>query len=75
MVLDRRDPHSPGKYILNLKLTKNCQRKLSGWLVCDSGRLDLTLITEQVGLSYVGRHLGVYVSKQAYKQASKWVLK
>ena len=48
VALDRRDPPNPGKYILNLKLTKYCHWKLSG-LVCDLGRLELIVITRQFG--------------------------
>ena len=49
MALHRRDP---GKYILNLKLTKYSQWKLSGsgWIVCDLEPLKLTVITAQFGL-------------------------
>ena len=50
MALHRRDPLYPGKYIINLKLTKYNLWKLSGRLVCDLGRLELTVITGQFGL-------------------------
>ena len=33
ILVDRRDPPNPGKYIIKLKLTKYSRWKLSGWLV------------------------------------------
>ena len=36
--------------MMNLKLTKYSWWKLSGWLVCDLGRLERTGSTEQFGL-------------------------
>ena len=50
MALDRRDPLNPGKYILNLKLAMYSRWKLSGWLVCNLGQLELTVIKGQFGL-------------------------
>ena len=44
VALNRRDPSQPSKYIINLKLTKYSQWKLSGRLVCDFGQLELFLI-------------------------------
>ena len=44
VALRRRDPSHPGKYIINLKLTKYSRWKSSGWLVYDLGRLELTVI-------------------------------
>ena len=51
-----------------MKMSKYSRWKLSGWLVCDLGRLELTVITAQFCLLY-GQ---VYRkgSKQACKQAS-----
>ena len=45
MALERGDPPNPGKYIINLKLTKYRPWKLRGWLVCDLGLLKLIVIT------------------------------
>ena len=33
-------------HIIDLKLTEYSQLKLSGWLVCDMGRLELTDLIE-----------------------------
>ena len=54
-----------GKYIINLKLTKYSQWKLSGWLVCDLGRFELTFSRGQ--FSRLCRPVYRKVSKQAYK--------
>ena len=59
MALHRRDPSHPGQYIMNLKLTKYCQWKSSGWLVYDLGRL--TVIVGQFGL----------LCREAYRKVSK----
>ena len=64
MALDRGDPPNPGKYIL-----KCSQWKSSGQLMCDLGRLELTVVTGQFGLLY--RQSYRKVSKQACKQLSK----
>ena len=51
VTLDRGDPPNQGKYnILNLKQTKYSWWKISGWLVCNLGWLELTVITGWVGL-------------------------
>ena len=68
MALHRRDPSNPGKYIINLKLTKYSQWKSSGWLVYDLGRLELTVIAGQFGL--LCREAYRKVSKQASMEAS-----
>ena len=68
MALHRRDPSHPGKYIINLKLTKYSQWKSSGGLVYDLGRLDLIVITGQFGL--LCREDYRKVSKQASMEAS-----
>ena len=65
VALHRRDPPHPGKYIINLKLTMYSRWKLSGWLVCDLGRLELIVITGQFGL--LCRQFNSKVSKQANK--------
>ena len=48
MALDRVDPPNPGKY----RNRKCSQWKSSGHLVCDLGRLELTVVTGQFGLLY-----------------------
>ena len=58
MALYRRDPSHPGKYIINLKLTKYSRWKSS---VFDLGRLELTVIAGQFGLLY----------REAYRKVSK----
>ena len=58
-------PSHPGKYIVNLKLTKYSQWKYSGWLVYDVGQLELTVITGQFGI--LCRQANRKVSKQASK--------
>ena len=68
MALDRRDPSYPGKYIINLKLTKYSRWKSSGWLVYDLGRLELIVIAGQFGL--LCREAYRKVSKQASMEAS-----
>ena len=58
----------PGKYIINLKLTKYSGWKSSGWLVYDLSQLELTVIAGQVGLlcwEAYGK-----LSKQASMEAS-----
>ena len=65
MALDRGDPPNPDKYILNLKLTKYSWWKLIGWLVCDFGQLELTVITGQFGL--LCRQVYWKVGRQASK--------
>ena len=42
MAVHRRDPPYLDKYIINFKLTKYSQWKLSGLLVCDLGCLEIT---------------------------------
>ena len=64
MALDRVDPPNPGKY----RNRKCSQWKSSGHLVCDLGRLELTVVTGQFGLLY--RQVYRKVSKQACKQAN-----
>ena len=77
MALHRRyPPPHPGKYIIHLKLsTKSSQWKLSGWLVCDLERLELTVITGHFGLIFrqAYRKVSKQASKQAIKQASMQV--
>ena len=68
MAVHRRDPPYLGKYIINLKLTKYSQWKLSGWLVYDLGQLELTVIAGQFGL--LCREAYRKVSKQASMEAS-----
>ena len=46
----KKRPIPPGKYIINLILTKYSLWKSSGWLVYDLGWLELTVITGQFGL-------------------------
>ena len=62
--MNRGDPHNPGKYILNSK----CSQWKSS-LVCELGRLELTVVTSQFGLLY--RQVYWKVSKQASNHASK----
>ena len=73
MALLRRDPLYPGKYIINLILTKYSRWKLSGWLVCDLERLELTVSKGQFGR--LCRHVYRKVSKLASMQVSKLVCK
>ena len=61
VALDRGDPPNPGKYVINMKLTKYSRGKLKGWLVFDFGWLKLTVITGQFGI----------LLRQAYKKISK----
>ena len=68
MALLRRDPSHPGKYIMNVKLTKYSRWKSSGWLVYDLGRLELIVISGQFGL--LCREAYRKVSKQASMEAS-----
>ena len=68
MALHRGDLSQPGKFIINLKLTKYSQWKSSGWLVYDLGRMELTVITGQFGL--LCREAYRKVSKQASMEAS-----
>ena len=59
MALHRRDPSHPGKYIINLKLTKSMEIK---WrLVYDFGWLKLTVTAGQFGL----------LCREAYRKVSK----
>ena len=51
---------------IELKLTKYSQWKLSGWLVCDLGRLELTVSRGQFGR--LCRQVYRKVSKQASMQ-------
>ena len=60
-----------GRYIMNLKLTKYSQWKLSGWLVCDLGRLELVVSRGQSGL--LCRQVYRKTSKHASNQLSKLV--
>ena len=46
----QKRPIPPGKYIMNLKLTKYSQWKSSGLLVYDLSWLELTVIAGQFGL-------------------------
>ena len=69
VALHRRDPPYPGKYIINLKLTKCSRWKLSGWLGRDLGRLELTVSRGQFG-HFCRQVRKVSKSKQACKQAS-----
>ena len=55
------------KYISNLKLSKYSQWKLSGWLVCDVGQVELAVIIGQFCL--LCRQVYRKISKQARKQA------
>ena len=71
--MHRRDPPYLGKYIINLKLTKYSRWKLSGWLVCDLGRFELTVSRGQFG--HLCRQVFMKVSKQASMQVSKLVCK
>ena len=73
MALLRGDPAHLNKNIINLKLTKYSQWKLSGWLVCDLGRFELTVSRGQFGR--LCRHVYRKVSKQASMQVSKLVCK
>ena len=66
MALHRRNPPYTGKYIINLKLTSWWE--LSERLVCDLGRLELTVSTGQFGL--LCRKVYRKVSKHASKQAT-----
>ena len=68
MALHRRNPPHPGKYIINLKLTKYSRRKSSGWLVYDLGLLKLTVIALQFGLLCRAAYRNV--SKQANIEAT-----
>ena len=68
MALHRRDPSHPGKYIINLKLTKYSLWKSSGWLVYDLGQLELTAIAGKFGL--LCRVAYRKVRKQASMEAS-----
>ena len=68
MAVHRRDPPYLGKYIINLKLTKYSQWKLSGWLLWDLGQLELTVSGGQFGR--LCRHVYRKVSKQASMQVS-----
>ena len=68
MALHRRDPPSLGKYIINLKLTRYSQWKLSEWLVCDLGWFELTVDIGQFGR--LCRQVYRKVSKQASMQVS-----
>ena len=68
MALLRRDPLYPGKYIINLILTKYSQWKSSRWLVYDLGQLELTVIAGQFGL--LCREAYRKVSKQASMEAN-----
>ena len=58
---------------MNLKLTKYSWWKLSGWLVCDLGRLELTVSRGQFG--GLCRRVNKKVSKQVSMQVSKLVCK
>ena len=73
MALHGRDPPYLGKCIINLKLTKYSRWKLSGWLVCDLGCLELTDSRGQFGRLY--RQVYRKESKQASMQVSKLVCK
>ena len=55
MALHRRDRPYLGKYIINLKLYSLW--KLSGWLLWDSGQLELTVV-EDCLVAFVGRYIG-----------------
>ena len=68
MALHGRDQPYPGKYIMNVKLTKYSRWKSSGWLVYDLGRLELIVIARQFGL--LCREACRKVSKQASMEAS-----
>ena len=68
VALYRRDPSHPGKYVINLKLSKYSRCKSSGWLVYDFGQLELTVIAGQFGLQYM--EVFRKVSKQASMEAS-----
>ena len=57
----------------NLKLTKYRWWEKSGGLLCDSGQLELTVITGQFGL--LCRQVYKKVSNQASNQASKQAVK
>ena len=49
VAVHRKDPSHPGKYIINLKLTKYSLWKSSGRLVFDLGRrLELTVIALKI---------------------------
>ena len=68
VALYRRDPSHPGKYIINLNLSKYSRWKSSGWLVYDLGLLELTVIAEHFGL--LCREAYRKVRKQASIEAS-----
>ena len=69
MAPHRRDPPFLGKYIINLKLYSRW--KLSGWLLWDLGRLELTVSPGEFGL--LCRHVYSKISKQGGMQVSKQV--
>ena len=73
MTLDREDPPNPVGYnILNLNWSNDSWWKISGWLVCNLGGLELTAITGRVGLlcNLVHWKVSKLVCKQASMQVS-----